>query len=77
MQLFDRQATEDGPDPSSRWGPDRTELDSVDPDNEDTVPIPRAEPGPSKLSARYSNQDTFPKGPIFVIDGPLWEGVLI
>ena len=36
----------------------------MDPDNEDTVPIPLAQPGPSKLSARYSNRYTFPERPI-------------
>ena len=28
------------------------------------MPIPLARTGPSKLSARYSNRATFPKGPI-------------
>ena len=51
MQLFERQKAEDGPDPSSKWGPDHTEHDLEDPDNEDNVPIPLAKPGPSKLSA--------------------------
>ena len=38
--------------------------DLEDPDSEDNLPIPLARTGPSKLSARYSNRATFPKGPI-------------
>ena len=59
MQKFDRQATEDGPNPASKWGPDRTVADIVDPDNEDNVPIPLAGAGtaPGKTRARGSIKD--------------------
>ena len=44
MQRFPRQATEDRSDSADTWGPDRVEADMVDPDDEDNVPIPVANP---------------------------------
>ena len=40
MQRFGGQLTEDGEDPSARWGKDRVDADSEDPDDEDNMPIP-------------------------------------
>ena len=59
MQRFTRQETEDGPDPSTKWGPDHTIADTVDLDNEDNVPIPLAGAGaaPGKTHARGSMRD--------------------
>jgi hypothetical protein len=47
FQRFDRQAAEDGPDPSSTWGKDREESDPEDLDSEDYMPIPKAGTGPT------------------------------
>ena len=54
-QRFPRQATEDGSDPADTWGPDRVEADTVDPDDEDNVPIPVANPGPATGKTRASS----------------------
>ena len=51
-QLFAWQDAEDGPDPSSKWGVDREDLGGEDPDNEDYMPIPVAQPAPGNSSAR-------------------------
>ena len=63
MQKFERQQVEDGPDPASKYGPDRTAYDQVDPDGEDTISVPLARRGPSKHSAPPLKRDTFPQGP--------------
>ena len=39
-QRFARQKTEDGPDPSAKWGKDLLVADTEDPDDEDYMPIP-------------------------------------
>ena len=54
-QRFPRQAIEDGSDPAATWGPDRTEADVKDPDDEDNVPIPLAVPGPAMGKTRASS----------------------
>ena len=40
MQRFGGQLAEDEEDPSARWGKDRVDADSEDPDHEDHMPIP-------------------------------------
>ena len=59
VQRFLRQASEDGPDTSTKWGQDRTESDTEDPDSEDYMPIPDAGsgPAPGKTPARDSIRD--------------------
>ena len=54
-QRFARQVTEDGPDPSSKWGKDRTGSDAEDPDSEDFMPIPDA--GSSPVLGKLPAQD--------------------
>ena len=63
MQKFERQKSEDGPNPSSKWGPDRTTYDQVDPDGEDTIPVPLTRRVPTKHSAPSLKRDTFLQGP--------------
>ena len=46
---------EDGSDPTANWGADRVEADSEDPDDEDNVPIPAADPGPASGKTRASS----------------------
>ena len=55
MQRFPRQAIEDGSDPADTWGPDRVEADTVDPDDEDNVPIPVVVSGPATGKTRASS----------------------
>ena len=64
MQKFERRKAEDEPNPSSKWGPDRTTYDQVDPDGEDTIPVPLTRRVPSKHSAPSLKRDTFPQGPV-------------
>ena len=55
MQRFARQAAEDGPDSAANWGADRVHADPEDPDDEDNVPIPAANPGPATGKTRASS----------------------
>ena len=50
---------EDGLDPSSKWGKDREDSDTEDPDSEDYMPIHHAGtgPAPGKTPARDSLRD--------------------
>ena len=59
MQRFTRKLTEDGPDPSTKWGQDTIVTDTEDPDNENYMPIPDAGigPAPGKTHARDSIKD--------------------
>ena len=59
VQRFLRQVSEDGPDPSTKWGKDRAESDTEDPDSEDYMPIPDAGsgPAPGKTPARAPIRD--------------------
>jgi len=52
LQLFARQDDEDGPDPSLKWAEDRADPGGEDPDNEDYMPIPAAQPAPGNPPAR-------------------------
>ena len=61
LQLFTRQATEDGDLKTRKWTKDRHARpeETEDPDNEDYVPVPRAKaPTPGKPSARVFVQDS-------------------
>ena len=55
IQRFPRQTIEDGSDPPATWGPDRTEADVEDPDDDDNVPIPLAVPSPVTGKTRASS----------------------
>jgi hypothetical protein len=54
FQDYPRQATEDGANPSEKWGKDRGDSEREDPDPEDYMSIPNAGSGPvlGKTSAR-------------------------
>ena len=45
----------DGPDPTAKWGADRVEADSEDPDNDDNMPIPDVGSIPAAGKARVSS----------------------
>jgi hypothetical protein len=55
FQRFSHQQTEDGSDPSSKWGKDLDDSDREDPDTEDNMPIPHA--GTRPTSGKTPVQD--------------------
>ena len=56
-QRFARQKTEDGQDPSAKWGADLLVTDTEDPDDEDNMPIPDVGSVPASGKTRSSIQD--------------------
>ena len=56
-QRFARQKTEDGQDPSAKWGVDLLVADTEDPDDEDNMPIPDVGSVPASGKTRSSIQD--------------------
>ena len=56
-QRFARQKTEDGQDPSTKWGADLLVADTEDPDDEDNMPIPDVGSVPASGKTRSSIQD--------------------
>ena len=57
VQRFSWQKTEDGPDPSAKWGKDLLVTDTEDPDDEDYMPIPYVGSVPATSKTRASMQD--------------------
>ena len=56
-QRFGRQKTEDGQDPSAKWGADLLIADTEDPDDEDNMPIPNVGSVPASGKTHSSMQD--------------------
>ena len=56
-QRFARQKTEDGQDPSAKWGADILVADTEDLDDEDNMPIPDVGSIPASGKTRSSIQD--------------------
>ena len=57
LRWFARQKTEDGQDPSAKWGADLLVADTEDPDDEDNMPIPDVGSVPASGKTRSSIQD--------------------